>query len=280
MKVSRILVCLDLSTYDKTCISRSVRLTEQLSGVKQITFYHNIKYDFVNELVRFSDTDLHDLKKKIKKDIASRVAKHQVHPDLNVEVVVSARQNTIDGIIDMINDEQCLVFMGLKSDMDGKGIVPLELVRRDRSTSYYYLCTAKKEPKGKKIVLRGLRRSPSYYSDVITWLTQLELPLTDLKIERFPLAYFPYLQKGNRDIEFKKDVDPNEHPFGRSVQYETVQGHDVVKTTLTYCREKKARLLVMDRIKPGTSTVAERFSIRPEVVKVIQLSKQTDLLLL
>ena len=275
MKSSHLLVCLDLSSYDKVCIKQAITLASKLGSITEITFMHNIKFDFLNNLEFFKEEQLNQLISRIKIDIESKIADYRLALRANTIVCVTSNASTVDAIYSKLKGDSTIVIMGLKKSKDGKAMLPIKLLQ-----SHDRLAPLILFPKGanlsfEEILISSQLHELKKYKAVLPILEQLSSNIKWLKIIKNPITYFPYLNIESEDIKVSSKEIVDSNYVRLNIEMVTKKSHNVADAILSYAEGNRSDLLVMARNESKTSAKL----LGSNVLKVIQQNEVTPMLI-
>jgi hypothetical protein len=276
MNYNHILVCLDLSTYDNSCIKKSIILANKLKGVKKITYFHNIKFDFLNKLAYFNEDQLADLVNKIKEDLDSRIDHFRRVIDITLEVLVTTDSSTIQSIFTNVTVEESLVLMGLKKKDDGKAILPLKYLRYKFNTAPLLLIPKSKENIWKNILIASQLKTLHKYYPLLSSLQSLDSKIRWLRIIKTPVTYFPYLNIEKE--EFISQSLKNDEIKISNFDIEVIErkAPNVANEILGYIEDRELGLVIMSK----NESVSLSSNIGSNTLKVIQANEKVPMLVI
>lgn len=204
--ITKLLVCLDLSPYDKACVEQAVLLSRHLTSIEKVVLLHNIRFDFLNSVPEFAQRDYDGLRSRIEEAIAERY-KDRFDARHLPQVKVTKRDYTIDAISEELGDSgQTLLIVGQKRRKDGAGIVPLRILQLDEQRSPILFTPKKQLDLAPELVIATdlSKQNVTLFHFAKVLGEALSAQLTSLHISRLPMAYFPYI--GKNDTEMKQQV--------------------------------------------------------------------------
>ena len=201
--INKLLVCLDLSPYDKTCVERAVQLSRYLPPVGEVVLLHNIRFDFLRSVPEFAQSDHAKLARRIEEAIVERFgSRFGTAPAPRINVTTA--ESTVAALEAELDDAgKTLLIMGHKQRKDGAGVVPLRLLERDKYRSpILFTPKASALPQTEIVVATDLSRQNAELFRFAQLLGEnLSARLVSLHISKLPMAYFPYIGKNDTDMQ-------------------------------------------------------------------------------
>ncbi len=265
MKINNCLLCLDLSSMDFDLVRQSIAFLEKVNPGAKATLYHNIRFDFIDNIGQWSSEDMARLKRNIRSEIQSRFGQLFEASSLSHEVLITDDTTTTSAIIHTIKQSKAdFVIMGKKRDDEGAGIIPQRLLATDPAETPVLLIPSDWAFVLDRIVVAvDLGPKSTFLLRQTSEIAQhLKCPFTGIYVNKIPVAYFPYIKKTDDDlkenlrkqaeVKFRKFL--KEFPMDNADKFtlEIKGGYSVKEEVIDYCKEHHADLLILSRIgKPN-----------------------------
>lgn len=277
MKINHLLVCLDLSAYDKSCIKQSILISSELKSIGKVTFFHNIRYDFIDKLIHFDEEKMQLLKIKIEEDIESKINHIRETLNATVEVRVSSLPNTIEALYSRLQEAGTLAIMALKQKSDGKAILPVKFLQLNVSSPLLLI------PKNcnqtfNKMVIASQKETLKKYDKLIPIIETFNNNLTWLKIVKIPKTYFPYLNTDLIDYNLSKPNIQNDSFGDFTIDAAVVKAPNVSSAILNFVNENCYDLLVMAKNENDSSDQKSLKPLGSNLQKVLQVNEGVAML--
>lgn len=278
MKINHLLVCLDLSTYDKSCIKQSILISSKLKSIKKVTYFHNIRYDFIDKMIHFDRKRMQLLKIKIEEDIESKI--HHYHDTLNVnlEVCVSSFPKTIEAVQSQLKQEGTLTIMALKQKSDGKAILPIKFLQLGVS-SPLLLIPKLRDHMFNKMVIADQKKSLDKYLKLISFIEIFNNKLTWLNVVKIPKTYFPYLNTDLIDYNLSKPKVENDSFAHFSIDFVVVKSPNISNAILNFVDKSGCDLLIMSKNELTSKDLKPNKTIGSNLQKVLQVNEEIAMLI-
>lgn len=201
--INKLLVCLDLSPYDKACVKQAVQLSKHLNAVQEVVLLHNIRFDFLRNVPEFAQRDYEQLTERIEEAIAERFGNH-FGAGTAPRIKVTTAEKTIDALEAELGEQRkTLLIVGHKQRKDGAGVVPLRLLERDKYRSPILFAPKEGVLPGAKIVVATdlSRQNEDLFRFARVLGDNLSAELVSLHVSKLPMAYFPYIRENNTQMK-------------------------------------------------------------------------------
>ena len=262
MKIKNILICLDLSESDKNLVEYTLFFLSKLPGQKQLTLFHNIRYDFLGGELGVDTQDIVSLKETIVKNIRTKhKAKLNQSEMASCDIIVQDYNSTADAIMTLKEElEIDLLVMGKKMPDEGAGIIPLKVLSLDRQRTPILLVQSESILKLDKILAPiDLSKITNQIIDTTNYIAPKDKPKKiGLFIYKLPMTYFPYFESSDEEIEkrlkqkaeirINKFLAANEHLPDDSWEIGIKKGVNISKTIVKQALQNEIDLVVMGRI--------------------------------
>lgn len=278
MTINKLLVCLDLSKYDESCIQKAHYISSTAKNIQSITFLHNIRYDFLSNIKSFTQEDMADLKYRIEQDINQKIISYKFDEIAEVSVKVTENDETVHSLITESADQNTLVIMGLKDQSDGKGILPTRFLEKDQNNSKLFLCSKKTSDKLTRVTIATNKKSIDEYKHLISWMNNFDSSLVFLTVDKVPLSYFPYI-KSDKSIEIKKRPTLNTTNSTSRINSITIEGHDISESIQEYANKNKVDLIILNRAEKSKKLITLP-KVGSTIIRMLQSNSRTNMLIL
>lgn len=272
-KIKNLLVCLDLSAYDASCVKGAAYMANTIDSISQITLLHNIRFDFLTKVDGFDQQDYKNLEEKIVNDIHNKYAAAFQQCPSKVTIKVTHHNKTTEAILPLLGDGDTLLISGLKHPQDGLGILPQMVMQIDTGRNPHLLCSKKMNLPFQHVVIASeLNKNISNLLERYQFVNQyLHLPITLLSILRLPAIYFPFLsidQSSLIEISASDTVDipPDISAQYRVKNYVRKSSNNIASAISEYYHDSDANLLVVSRNKKEKS----QFAIGKTTLKLLE----------
>nr|WP_297785395.1 universal stress protein [uncultured Allomuricauda sp.] len=263
MKIDKLFIGLDLSKYDNACIENAHYLLNHIPSIDTVVLYHNIKFNFIGELDEFTELSSSQLREKILKHIKKNyVPLFEEHSE-KVIPTVTDDNSTINALKNQLayNTSSTLFIFGSKSQEDGTGDVPMKTVSLKMFNSPALFCPSPANTPYKTLFAAIDLKTKGSDKNVITWSNNFRehfpnLEVTGVYVNETPLAYFPYIEKGNDQIadelwhnceaKFKKLAETQKKHV-KEWNFKLLKGNGVVQNLKKAIKEEKPDLLIVGR---------------------------------
>lgn len=264
-KINSILVCLDLSSFDKALTNFTIYLENHLDADARITLFHNIRYDFLGSQMKLSEGQIRTLKEKIKGEIHDQCKPLFKNKNIDFDLIIDDENSTVKSILKARDAcEADLILMGKKRDDEGAGIVPQKLLSMDRKRTPVLLVRQGKPPKIDNFVAAvDLTPVTAKVVDATGDLAkQFGGTPTCLYVYQIPITYFPYIESSNEELKaeikenstnkFRSFIKENEDLKLVNWNLELRKGTNIARSIVEYLEESDSDLLVIARVgKPN-----------------------------
>ena len=260
--INKLLVCLDLSPYDKACVKQAVQLSKHLEAVQEVVLLHNIRFDFLRDVPEFAQRDYDQLTERIEEAIAKRF-RNRFGEETSLRIKVTTADNTI-GALEAELDEQgkTLLIVGHKRRKDGAGVVPLRLLGRDKYRSPILFAPKEGTLPGSEILVATdlSRQNEELFRFARGLGDSLSVQLVSLHVSKLPMAYFPYIGEDNAEMKRKllREAEKKVTAFLQSQTNLTVDrvvtrsSNNVSRSIVAFFTEESvAGLLLLNRSSKG-----------------------------
>ncbi|WP_236980010.1 universal stress protein [Membranihabitans maritimus] len=191
---NKITVALDLTEMDEILIRYVDYLADKLKGVEEVTFFHNIKYDFpedVEELINELDKPLADL---IRDDILEKINLNFTSKSISTQVVITQKDSSSHAIAENAKSTQSdIILVGKKVNYEGAGIMPGKLLRLTEASVLFLPETAYHNIFNILNPIDFTASSLTAYKVAEEIKNRTEANLSCLHIYNIPMNYFPYI---------------------------------------------------------------------------------------
>lgn len=234
--IDRILICLDLSDYDKACIAYVKQIINTFDTIKEVELLHNVRYDFLEMVPDFEIKDHKLLKKRIEQDIKSHFSMEFDKLPIDLSINVSSEKNSVDAIRKRIEyNPTTLLVMGAKDKQDGTGILPFKVLASDKYKCPLFLCPKNiVKIEGRILVATDLSiQNIRLFKITQFFANQLSLQEKVLHVAKLPTSYFPYFNAGNEEMKktLIKKADKKYHDYmGRSEEIQ-IKEYDIISSS-------------------------------------------------
>ncbi|HKK89521.1 MAG TPA: universal stress protein [Saprospiraceae bacterium] len=264
-KINSILVCLDLSSFDKALTNFTIYLENHLDADAKITLFHNIRYDFLGSQMKLSEEQIQTLKQKIKSEIHDQCKPSFKNENIDFDLIIDDDNSTIKSILKARDAcDADLILMGKKRDDEGAGIVPQKLLSMDRKRTPMLLVREGRMPKIENFVAAvDLTPITAKLVDFTGDLAgQFGGTPTCLYVYQIPITYFPYIESSNKELKaeikensmekFSSFIKENEDLKLVNWNLELRKGTNIARSIVEYLEESDGDLLVIARVgKPN-----------------------------
>lgn len=264
-KINSILVCLDLSSFDKALTNFTIYLENHLDADARITLFHNIRYDFLGSQMKLSEGQIRTLKEKIKVEIHDQCKPLFKNKNIEFDLIIDDDNSTVKSILKARDAcEADLILMGRKREDEGAGIVPQKLLSMDRKRTPVLLVREGKPPKIDNFVAAvDLTPVTAKVVDATGDLAkQFGGTPTCLYVYQIPITYFPYIESSNEELKaeikenstnkFRSFIKENEDLKLVNWNLELRKGTNIARSIVEYLEESDSDLLVIARVgKPN-----------------------------
>jgi nucleotide-binding universal stress UspA family protein len=264
-KIHSILVCLDLSNFDKAITNFTIYLENHLEADARITLFHNIRYDFLGNQIKLSTEQIQQLKQKIKSEIHDQCRPLFKNQNIDFDLIIDDDNNTIRAILKARDAcDADLILMGKKRDNEGAGIVPQKLLSMDRKRTPVLLVREGKPPKIENFVAAvDLTPITARVVDATGDLAkQFGGTPTCLYVYQIPITYFPYIESSKEELtadikenstkKFRSFIKENKDLQLVNWNLELRKGTNIARSIVEYLEETDSDLLVIARVgKPN-----------------------------
>lgn len=260
-RINNILVCLDLSSFDKALTDFTVYLENHLDADAKITLFHNIRYDFLGSQIRLSNSQILILKDKIRDSILKECRPLFKNQDIDFDLIIDDNNSTVKSILKARdNCEADLIVMGKKLEDEGAGIVPQKLLSLDRKRTPVLLVRDGRLPNIEHFTAAvDLTPITARVVDATGDLArQFGGMPTCLYVYQIPITYFPYIESSNDDLKeeikensrekFQSFIKENEDLKLVNWNLELKKGTNVARSIIEYLEESDSDLLVIARV--------------------------------
>lgn len=261
-KLTRLLVCLDLSSYDTHCVEYARMLAESIDDIEEVVLFHNIRFDFIDALEGFNDRSALDLKNRIRRHIESGYEQYFSDLKARVQTEVEDFNDTVEAIEQRLDRmREAVVLFGNKAPTQGTGDVVFRLLSLKKPDHPVLLCP-KKKSSGLKYVAAALDLNPKGRDTIlISFVNSIRPYLDDARIvgvhvNKIPVVYFPYVNRENETIEQQLN-DNSRKRFRRLAEglghdlekweLKIISGKDVSKSLVEFSEDQSVDLLVIGR---------------------------------
>lgn len=264
-KINSILVCLDLSNFDKALTDFTIFLENHLDAEARITLFHNVRYDFLGNEMKLREDQIHKLKEKIKSEIHEQCKPMFKNKNIDFDLIIDDDNSTVKALLKARDAcDADLILMGKKRDDEGAGILPQKLLSMDRKRTPVLLLREGKTPKIENFVAAvDLTPVTARVVDATGDLAkQFGGTPTCLFVYQIPITYFPYIESSNEELkaEIKENsreklnsfINDNEDLKLVNWNLELRKGTNIARSIVEYLEESNSDLLVIARVgKPN-----------------------------
>lgn len=261
MKINKILLSLDLSRVDGSLVAYTLFFLSKMEGEKHLTLFHNIRYDVLDESLGVEQSDIGDLRETIQNNIRKRHGRALQESGLTYDITVSDHRSTTEALIRTKDElETDLLVMGLKTPVQGAGIVPQNFLSMDREGTTL-LMVPEQSPQQIKQIFSPIDLSP-VTDDLLRVSEQLarrfDAGKSCLYVYKLPMLYFPYIETEEEVLEkrLKKKADRKISTFLENRDWGDVEewdiqvkkGVNVSKVIVNHIHRNPVDLVIMGRI--------------------------------
>ncbi len=261
MKINNILICLDLSKFDSILVEYALYFLSKLPGEKQVTLFHNIRYDFLGGELGIDVQDVVTLKETIVKNIRVKHKNKFSQLETPFDIIVQDYNSTADAILTLKEElEIDLLVTGKKLPDEGAGIIPLKILSLDQHKTPILLVSSGSVLKLNKLLAPiDLSKITNQIIGVADYFQSKEpLQKIGLFIYKLPVTYFPYFESSDEKIEHRlkkkaetkinKFLSTNEHLPDDSWEISIKKGVDISKAIIKYTLQNEVDLIIIGRI--------------------------------
>jgi nucleotide-binding universal stress UspA family protein len=261
MKINKILLSLDLSRVDGSLVAYTLFFLSKLDGQKHLTLFHNIRYDVLDESLGVEESDIKGLKETITENIRHRHGQVLQESGLTYDILVQDHRSTTAALIHAKDELQAdLLVMGLKTPVQGAGIVPQNFLSMDREGTPL-LMVPEQSPMQIRHIFSPIDLSPVTEAQVRVsekLALKFEAEKSCLYVYKLPMLYFPYIETEEEILEkrLKKKADKKITSFLENSDWSNTEdwdiqvkkGVNVAKVIVNHIHRNPVDLVIMGRI--------------------------------
>jgi len=261
-RIRKILVCLDLSEYDRSCVQHARLLASRLAEVEEVVLFHNIRFDFIHSLESFDEKEAGFLKVRIETYLSAN------YSDLFGEIVsqlvirVEDYRDTVVAIDHVMEaDPNTLVVFGNKAPARGSGEVSFRVLSLKSLSSPVLLCPPNERSGLSSIAVALDLESKGRDPVLVDFANDLggffpEANMIGIHVNKIPAVYFPYFDRDDQRLEeelsrnSRKKFDRMAGRLGQNLDHWNlvmISGKDISKTLIAYLGSKSLDLLIIGK---------------------------------
>ena len=261
MTINNLLICLDLSEFDRAILDYALFVASKLSDKPRLILFHNIRYDFLDDGLGLEPAEINRLKATIEANIRSAYEARITQTGLSCEILVREDNSTAQALLRARHEKYVdLIIMGQKKPPYGAGILPLKVLTLDQSRTPVLLVPVGVQARIDQ-VLAPIDLSPAT-TKILSWLGHLEERLHNqsegIYVYQLPMTYFPYFSTSDDELEEKLKRKAEKRIAGFLEKHAirpantwpiTVKkGANITKVILGHLEKQPADLIILGRI--------------------------------
>lgn len=205
MRLTNLLLCLDLSSIDTVVVESAVQLQQKSKSLEKVVLLHNVRYDFIQGYLELDQEGIVTLKKQIEKKLSDKFYPLLSRKGLTCEILIKDENSTEKAILRVSKEHHIdLMLMGKKDETNGSGVIPQKILSIDEEKTPILLVPEGKKPQFHHL-LAAVDLSPSS-AQVVEGTLNLANSISAksvacLHVYKLPLTYFPYIKHSDTQLK-------------------------------------------------------------------------------
>jgi len=200
------LVAMDLTHMDRLLVQYVSFLANALPGLEKVTFFHNIRFDFPEQVAEI----LQNLEQPLEEKLAEKIEElaDEYLDGLDCEIEVTREDNTVEAMLELQKtNEFDLIMLGKKVSYEGSGYLVERLLHRDLKVNILVLSESAYHRIANILVpIDFSKRSAAALKKAVQVAERAGAKLSCQHVYNIPGIYFPYIPVKDLRVQMEEDA--------------------------------------------------------------------------